>query len=97
MNIPHTDTPKPCATQTMINAAKALGLKMIACEKDPDLVSVFAIAQAHGYKPTSQLWAAELKAFVEAFNAYEAEKAASKEKPLTAQAVDPSTTPPPTA
>jgi hypothetical protein len=45
----------------LIKLTKALVTKMINIEKEPDLVSVFSIARAHGYIITSNLWHKELK------------------------------------
>tara|TARA_R110000868_G_scaffold60946_3_gene185535 strand:+ start:1426 stop:1623 length:198 start_codon:yes stop_codon:yes gene_type:complete len=44
----------------LFKLSKALATKMMNIEKDPDLVSIFSIARAHGYIVTSQLWHKEL-------------------------------------
>lgn len=46
----------------LYEASKNLAIKMINIEQDPDIVSVFSIARAHGYKVTSTFWQAELEA-----------------------------------
>lgn len=65
-------------TVKLIAAARALTLKMISIEQDPDIVSVFSIARAHGYKVTSPLWHPELKAIIPLFEADEAKQKQEK-------------------
>ena len=48
-------------TKEVYASLRTLVLKMIAVEQDSDLMSVFSIARAHGYKPTSLFWSKELK------------------------------------
>lgn len=65
-----------------IQSAHKLVTKLIQCEQDPDLLSVFSIARAHGYKVTSQFWHPELNAFVVAYEAYNKAKDAPPPKAL---------------
>jgi len=48
-------------TKEVYASLKALVIKMLNIETDPDLISVFSIARAHGYKVTSPFWSKELK------------------------------------
>lgn len=48
-------------TKEVYASLKTLVIKMLNIETDPDLISVFSIARAHGYKPTSPFWSKELK------------------------------------
>lgn len=52
---------EPQKDTELYEAAKNLALRMQAIEQDPDIVSVFSIARAHGYKTTSQFWQVELQ------------------------------------
>ncbi len=51
----------PSGGDELYNAAKKLAIKMAGIEQDPDIISVFSIARAHGYKTTSRFWHDELK------------------------------------
>lgn len=74
-NTPPVAAPKCCK---LIESAHKLATKIIQCEQDPDLLSVFSIARAHGYKVTSKFWHDELKGFVEAYEAYQNAKKESQ-------------------
>ena len=65
----------------LYKAAKDLALKMLAIEQDPDIISVFSIALAHGYKVTSRFWHDELKALVASLEAAD-EKAKANLAPV---------------
>jgi len=64
----NTTQPSLCeAKNAAIAASRNLALKLVQVEQDADLRSVFSIAIAHGYKPTSKFWQEALKAAGEAF------------------------------
>jgi hypothetical protein len=68
----------------LYSKAKALAQKLIDVEQDPDLLSVFGIARAHGYKATSRFWHDELKALVNTLMAYDQAKGAACPEPVAA-------------
>ena len=60
-NEPKTPDLTAADTKEVYASLKALVIKMLNIETDPDLISVFSIALAHGYKVTSPFWSKELK------------------------------------
>jgi len=62
-----------------------LAKKLVDSEQDPDLISIFSIARAHGYKQSSKLWSEEVKAALDFINSVE-EKAEKDKKAAQAEA-----------
>src|SRR6478609_6776438 len=52
----------PNGGDALYESAKNLAVKLMGIEQDPDIISVFSIARAHGYKTTSKFWHDELQA-----------------------------------
>lgn len=76
----------PTGGDELYEAAKHLALKMLAIEQDPDIISVFSIARAHGYKVTSKFWYDELQALGDVLRKLDEQRraaveAAKEEKP----------------
>lgn len=66
------------SADSLYDAAKELAIKMINVEQDPDLISVFSIARAHGYKVTSKFWQAELQSLGEVLRKIDEERALAR-------------------
>lgn len=73
---PPAEAQKVNAADTLFEASVKLLNRMITVEQDPDLISVFSIARAHGYKTTSKFWQEELMPLKQALDAYDAERKA---------------------
>lgn len=77
----------PEGINELYEASKNLAIKMMAIEQDPDIISVFSIARAHGYKVTSKFWHDELQALGVVLRAIdEKARAAAGAKPAYAAA-----------
>lgn len=66
--------------ENMFSASAAMFNRLNELPKDPDLVSVVSIAEAHGYKFKSPLWMPQMKAFGDALALYAAKKKAKQDK-----------------
>ena len=67
---PATPAPAVGSIEDLFNKTKLLLEKLVAVEQDPDLISVFSIARAHGYKTTSRFWHDEAAAVAVSLKAY---------------------------
>lgn len=87
------DKPKECPDKERINklidAGRKFASRVIDIEKDPDLISVFSIARAHGYTVTSRFWHGELKEFVDLLNEYDSKRKNSDDPIAFPVPVDP--------
>ena len=73
--------------ESLNQAARILCRKLVEIEQDPDLLSVFSIARAHGYKVTSKFWHEEHAALAKAALDYdEYLKRGDKKQPLAKEA-----------
>ena len=68
--------------ESLNQAARILCRKLVEIEQDPDLLSVFSIARAHGYKVTSKFWHEEHAALAKAALDYDEYLKRGDQKPL---------------
>lgn len=79
----------PNGGDSLYEAAKNLAIKMLNIEQDPDIISVFSIARAHGYKVTSKFWHDELQALGAVIRQIDEERRRAAGQPPVAAAAAP--------
>ena len=89
MTQPKQPIPAPIGTvEDVVAKATDLVKRLVAIEQDADIISIFTIARAHGYKSTSKFWHEENAALANTLAAYDTAQKAPKPEAVVSQKAD---------